>query len=212
MAISIGIETMVKPEILAASGYVAGKSREALKKELEISLDDIIKLDSNENVYGCSPRVQAALGNNKYLNIYPDAEQKELRSLLADYVGVNPESIVAGNGSDQLIEFIINMFVGKGDEIINCVPTFDVFRFKGQMAGGTLVDVLRDEEFNIDVEAVKAAISERTKLIVLANPNNPTGTITPQEDILELAKLGLPFIVDEAYVEFSGETMTSYVR
>jgi histidinol-phosphate aminotransferase len=210
MVISTGVEKMVKPEILAASGYVAGKSREALKKEIEISLDDIIKLDSNENLYGCSPRVTQALGAYPYINVYPDANQTELRSILAEYVGVGPESVVCGNGSDQLIEFVINMFVGKADEVINCVPTFDVFRFKTQMVGGTVVEVIRDEEFNIDVSAVKAAITDRTKLIVLATPNNPTGTITPQEDILEIAETGLPFLVDEAYVEFSGETMTPY--
>jgi histidinol-phosphate aminotransferase len=211
MVIGIAIEEMVKPEILAASGYVAGKSREALKKEIEISLDDIIKLDSNENLYGCSPRVQAALGTNLHFNIYPDSEQTELRELLAGYTGVSPDNIVAGNGSDQLIEFIVNMFVGKGDEVINCVPSFDVFRFKTQIVGGTMVEVLRDENYNIDAEAVKAAVTDRTKLIVLASPNNPTGTLTPQPDILKIADLGLPFMVDEAYVEFSGETMTSYV-
>lgn len=212
MVIGIGIDKMVKPEILAVSGYAAGKSKEALKKEIEISLDDIIKLDSNENLYGCSPRVQAALGANPYFNFYPDAEQTELKELLAGYAGVSPDAIIAGNGSDQLIEFIVNLFVGKGDEVINSVPTFDVFRFKTQLAGGTVVEVPRDENFNIDVAAIKAAVSDRTRLIVLASPNNPTGTITPQADMLEIAELGLPFLVDEAYVEFSGETMTSFVE
>ncbi len=212
MVVSIGIEAMVKPEILAASGYVAGKSREALKKEIEISIDDIVKLDCNENLYGPSPRVLETLGKYPYLNIYPDASQTELREMLAGYVGVSPDSIVAGNGSDQLIEFIINMFIGRGDEVINCIPTFDVFRFKTQIAGGTLVEVLRDENFNVDVSAVKAAITDRTKLIMLATPNNPTGTITPQSDILEIAETGLPFLVDEAYVEFNGETVTQFVR
>jgi len=84
-----------------------------------------------------------------------------------------------------------------------------MYRFSAGKYGGNLVDVVRDEDFAVDVRAVKAAISKRTKIIVLANPNNPTGNITPQKDILEIAETGLPVLMDEAYVEFAGETVTS---
>jgi len=96
--------------------------------------------------------------------------------------------------------------------VINCVPTFDIYRFSTQICVGTLVDVPRDESFAVNVEAVKAAITKKTKLVFLANPNSPTGNITPQKDILEIADSGVPVVVDEAYYEFSGETLVPLVN
>jgi histidinol-phosphate aminotransferase len=203
----IGIEGLVKPWIIALGGYVASKAPDALEGKMEVATKDVIKLDANENPYGCSPRVQRALAEYAGLNIYPDSEQIELRKLLAEYVGARPECIVAGNGSDELIGYIMRSFVGPGDEVINCVPTFDIFRHRTQLCGGTLVEVPRDEDYMVDVAAVKAAITPRTRLIPLATPNNPTGTRIPLDDILEIVETGVPVLVDEAYVEFNGETM-----
>jgi histidinol-phosphate aminotransferase len=211
MARVVGIEGLIKPEIIALGGYVASKAPETLKGQMEVPVEDIIKLDANENLYGCSPRVQQALASFPYLNIYPDAGQEELRRLLSEYVGVEPERIVAGNGSDELIGYVFRAFVGRDDEVINCVPTFDIFRHRTQLCGGTLVEITRDEDFNVDVDVVKAAITERTKMIPLATPNNPTGTLMPQEDILDIVETGVPVLVDEAYTEFSGETVTQLV-
>ncbi len=211
MAIDGGIEKLVRPEMAAVGGYVASKSPETLEGKVEVPVEDIIKLDGNENLYGCSPRVNQALATYHLMNIYPDADQGELRELLSGYTGVNAENIVGGNGSDQLIDNVLRLFVGPGDEVINCIPTFDIFRFRTQMCGGTLVEVLRDDTFAVDVRAVKAAVTRKTKMIVLATPNNPTGTLTPRNDILELVDTGVPVLVDEAYVEFSGETVTQLV-
>jgi histidinol-phosphate aminotransferase len=146
-----------------------------------------------------------------YFNIYPDASQTELRKLFQGYTGVGAEHIVAGSGSDQLIDLILRLFVAPGDEVINCVPTFDIFRFSTALCNGKLVEVLRDEDYRVDVSAVKKAISKKTKIILLANPNNPTGTPIPKQDILELVDTGVPVLADEAYVEFSGETVTNLV-
>ena len=151
------------------------------------------------------------MGSYPYLNIYPDAGQTEMRRLLSGYTGIDPEYIVLGNGSDELISLIIRLFIEPGDEVINLVPTFDMFRFGVILCKGKLVEVPRDEGYRVDVKAVKKAITKRTKLILLANPNNPTGTSTPQEDVLELIETGVPFVSDEAYVEFSGETATPFV-
>jgi len=118
---------------------------------------------------------------------------------------------VAGGGSNQLIDLVLRLFISKGDEVINCVPTFGVYRFSVELCGGALVEVPRDENFAINVSAVKAAISKKTKLIILANPNSPTGNITPPKDILEVVDTGLPVLIDEAYYEFSGETVAPLV-
>jgi len=206
-----GIEKLIRPELVAFGGYVASKSPEAVAAKAKVSVDGIIKLDANENPYGCSPKVRQALSAFPYYNIYPDASQTELRKLFQGYVGVGAEHIVAGSGSDQLIDLILRLFITPGDEVINCVPTFDIFRFSTALCNGRLVEVLRDEDYRVNVSAVKKAISKKTKMILLANPNNPTGTPTPKQDILELIDTGVPVLADEAYVEFSGETVTKLV-
>ena len=206
-----GIEKLIRSDLSTFGGYAASKSPETLEGKVEVPVESIIKLDANENPYGCSPRVSQALATYPDLNIYPDAGQTELRKLLQEYTGVGAEHIVAGSGSDDLIELVLRLFITPGDEVINCIPTFDMFRFCTEIYGGTLVDVVRDENFAVRVEAVKEAISDRTKIIPLVNPNSPTGTITSQKDILEILDTGLPVLVDEAYYEFSGETVVPLV-
>ena len=211
MVSSEGIDKFIRSDLVTFGGYSASTSPETLKGKVEVPVESIIKLDANESPYGCSPRVGQALATYPYLNIYPDDGQTELRELLAAYTGVGAECIVAGGGSNQLIDLIIRLFVGSGDEVINCVPTFDIYRFSTDICGGTLIEVLRDENFAVNVDAVKAAISKKSKLVFLANPNSPTGNITPQKDILEIVDTGLPVVVDEAYYEFSGETVVPLV-
>ena len=208
---SEGIERLIRSDLVTFGGYSACTSPETLTGKIEVPVENIIKLDANENPYGCSPRVNKALATYPYLNIYPDAGQAELRKLLEEYTGISAEHIVAGSGSDELIDLVLRLFVGIGDEVINCVPTFDMFRFSTKMCGGTLVEVPRDDNFAINVKAVKAATGKKTKIILLANPNNPTGTITPRHDIIEILDTGLPVVVDEAYYEFSGETVAPLV-
>ena len=209
---SEGIEQLIRPEILTLIGYTASKSPDILKGKVEVPLADIIKLDANENPYGYSPRVHHALAACPPFSIYPDSGQTELRESLAKYAGVAAENIVASGGSNQLIDLLLRLFVGPGDEVINAVPTFDLYRFSTQIHGGSLVEVLRDEKFAVNVQAIKAAITKKTKIIFLSNPNNPTGNIIPQKDILEIVATGVPVLVDEAYYEFSGETVATLVK
>lgn len=207
----MGIEKLIRPDLVTFGGYSASTSPETLGGKVEVPVESIIKLDANENPYGCSPRVNRALARYPYLNIYPDNGQAALRKLLEGYAGVDARHIVAAGGSNQLIDLILRLFVNKGDEVINCVPTFGIYRFSTDLCGGTLVEVQRDEDFAVNVDAVKAAVSKKTKLIFLANPNAPTGNITPRKDILEILDIGLPMVVDEAYYEFSGETVVPLV-
>lgn len=206
-----GILKMIRPELAKFTGYVASKSPEEVAATAKYPINGIIKLDANENPYGCSPKVLEALGRYDSFGVYPDAGQRELRKMLAGYAGVGAEHIVASGGSDQMIGLITQLFVGPGDEVINCPPTFDMFRFAVELCNGRLVEVPRDDNYYVDVAAIKKAITGKTKLIFLANPNNPTGTPTPREDILELLDTGVPLLADEAYVEFSGDTVTRLV-
>jgi histidinol-phosphate aminotransferase len=118
---------------------------------------------------------------------------------------------VAGSGSGDLIDLILRLLLKPGDEVIACVPAFSMFRFSTRMYRGKLIEVSRDKDFAVSASAVKAAISKRTKIILLDNPNNPTGNLTSRDDILEIVDTGLPVLVDEAYVEFAGETVASLV-
>jgi histidinol-phosphate aminotransferase len=204
---SEGIERLVRANLVGFTGYSASTSPDTLAGKVEVPPEGIIKMNANENPYGCSSRVLRALGSAPNLNIYPDDGQQELRKQLSGYTGVPAERIVAGHGSNTLIDLIVRLFVGPGDEAINCVPTFDIYRFSTEICGGTVVNVNRDEDFAVDVKAVKKAIGERTKLVFLATPNNPTGNIIPSDDLLEIIETGVPVVVDEAYYEFSDETV-----
>jgi histidinol-phosphate aminotransferase len=202
-----GIEKLVLAHLKGFTGYSASTSPDTLAGKVDVPVEDVIKMNANENPYGCSPRVVEALAECPHFNIYPDDGQMELRKLLSGYAGVPAENIVASHGSNTLIDLIVRLFVGPGDEVINCVPTFDIYRFSTEICGGTVVGLKRREDYSVDVGAVKKAISSKTKLIFLATPNNPTGNVVPRKDILEIIDTGLPVVVDEAYYEFSGETL-----
>jgi len=207
----MGIERLIRPDLVNFGGYSAHTSPDTLRGRVQVPPESIIKLDANENVYGCSPRVSQALATYPYLNIYPDDGQTVLRKLLEGYTGVDAGHIVAGGGSNQLIDLVLRLFVSPGDEVINCIPTFAIYRFSTQLCGGTLVEVPRDDDFTVNLSALKAAITSRTKIIFLANPNSPTGTIIPKPDILEILDTGVPVLVDEAYYEFSEQTVALLV-
>jgi len=206
-----GIERLIRPDLTTFGGYSASTSPETLKGKVAVPLESIIKMDANENPYGCSPRVSQALAAYPHFNIYADDGQARLRKLLEVYTGVDARYIVAGSGSNQLIDLVLRLFLSPGDEVINCVPTFGIYRFSTELCGGTLVEVPRDEDFAVNVSAVKMAINARTKMIFLANPNNPTGTIIPRTDILEILESGVPVLIDEAYYEFGGQTVAPLV-
>ena len=208
---SESIEKLVRIDMSRFGVYSPCKSPEVMAKKLGIPVQQILKLDANENPYGCSPRVPRALAIYPYLNLYPDAAQTELREQLAGYTGLGPERIVAGNGSDELIDLLLRLFVGAGDEVITTVPTFDMYRFCTQVCCGKVVEVIRLKDFEVDVQAIKAAITKNTRMIFVTNPNNPTGNLMPQNDILALAATGIPLVIDEAYYEFAGQTVAHLV-
>ncbi len=208
---SVDIKKLVRIDMSRFSAYSACKWPDSIARKLGIPEEEIIKLDANENPYGCSPAVREALASYPYFNIYPDSNQTELRESLSQYVGLGPEYLVAGNGSDELIDLILRMFLERDDEVIINVPTFDMYRFCTAVCCGKVVEVRRRPDFTIDVEAIKAAINPRTRVIFITVPNNPTGTVESREDIQELIRTGLPIVVDEAYFEFCGQTAAPLV-
>lgn len=206
-----GPERLIRAHLLNMKPYSYIAPLEVLSEHTEVPLEGIIKLDGNENPYGCSPKVKQALSTYSYYHIYPDSEQRELRKVLEGYVGVPANRLLVGSGSDELIDLILRLFIEPGDRVINCVPTFGMYPFSTETCGGKIVEVPRDKNFAVDVSQVKKAIDKGAKLIFLASPNNPTGNTTPQPDVLEMLGTGIVVVVDEAYYEFSGETMVPSV-
>ncbi|HLB11864.1 MAG TPA: histidinol-phosphate transaminase [Dehalococcoidia bacterium] len=205
------IEDIIRPDIWDIKQYIPIEPPEVLGRTRGISPERIIKLDGNENPYGCSPRVGEALARHRGYHFYPDPGQQELRKALQNYVGLDASYIIAGSGSDELIDLLLRAVIGPGDKVIDCPPTFGMYRFSTLVCGGRVVDVPRDDEYHILPDRVLEAVDDGTKMIFLASPNNPTGAPLPLEIVPQLLKTGILVVLDEAYYEFSGKTMAHEV-
>ena len=167
---------LLQPHVRSLKMYQGVDPSEVLAERAGIPPDKVIRLTGNETPYGPSPKVAEALGDHQLYNLYIDPEQRRLRKVLSEHLGVGPERIVAGNGSDEIIDLLLRMFLGPGEAIIDPAPTFGMYAVSARICGGEVVRVPRDEAFRIDVEATKLALNSRTKAILFASPNNPTGT------------------------------------
>jgi len=205
------IKKLIRPELVTMKGYTPIEPTEVLSQRAELPSNKVIKLDGNENPYGCSPKVYQALATYPYYHHYPDPEQRELRKALEEYTGLGCQHIVCGMGSDELIDLILRLFLKPGDEVINCPPTFGMYPFSTDVCGGRVVDVPRAEDFALDMVGMKKALTRRTKAIFVASPNNPTGDTATEKEIMELVGTGKVVVVDEAYFEFSNITMANLV-
>ena len=201
------IEGLMLPHIRSLETYQGVVPAEVAAEKAGISPDRVIRLNGNENPYGPSPRVIEALGSFQKYNHYPDPDQTKLRGALSGYLNVPADQIVAGNGADEIIDLILRMFVGPGDNIVIPSPTFGMYAFSAEIGGGKAISVERDEDFEIDVEAMRLAITPRTKGFFIASPNNPTGNMATDDQIRGLLETGLLVVVDETYYEFCGKTV-----
>jgi len=183
--------------------YVPGKPVEELERELGIS--GSVKLASNENPIGPSPLAVSALSAaTKNLNRYPDGSGYYLRNALSEKLSVNPDSIILGNGSNELLDIAARTFMRPGDEAVMAHPSFVVYSMAVQSLGGKAVQVpLKD--FTHDLTAMLHAVTEKTRMVFIANPNNPTGTMNKKEEfdrMMEGMPDGILTVVDEAYYEY----------
>jgi histidinol-phosphate aminotransferase len=205
------IKKLIRPELVTMKGYIPIEPTEVLSQRAELPSNKVIKLDGNENPYGCSPKVYQALATYPYYHNYPDPEQSELRKALEKYTGLGRQHIVCGMGSDELIDLILRLFLEPGDEVINCPPTFGMYPFSTDVCGGRVVDVPRIKDFTLDMAGIKKALTGKTKAIFVASPNNPTGDTATEKEIMELVGTGKIVVVDEAYFEFSNVTVANLV-
>lgn len=190
---------MPRPGILDIRPYRGGDSNLS-------GVTDVIKLSSNENPFGPGQAALAAFAKTAtQLHRYPSADHADLRQAIGDVHGLDPDRIICGAGSDEIIAFLCQAYAGPGDEVIHTEHGFAMYRISALAAGATPVEV-REHARVVDVDAILAAATSNTRLVFIANPANPTGTMISAQQTARLAA-GLPsraiLVLDGAYTEFA---------
>ncbi|MBQ3799114.1 MAG: histidinol-phosphate transaminase [Treponema sp.] len=184
--------------------YKPAKSIDSLRAEY--GFDKVIKLAGNENTLGFSPKALAAL--QKSVSYYPDGQATLLRQKISGKFGVPFDNIICGNGSFELLFLVALAFLEEGDETVSAVPSFGWYKSATEIMGGKFIGIPVKTDFSVDLDGILAAISGRTKIIWLCNPNNPTGTVFSHSE-LESFLLKVPddvvVVSDEAYIDFVSE-------
>ena len=200
------MDPQIRPNVLEMEAYSPGKPIAEVKRELGLSR--VVKLASNENPLGPSPKAVAALKEMAdEAHIYPDGAAHDFRAAAANHFNIAYEQVIVGNGSDELIHLLGLIFLaGPDDEMIVGNPSFVRYDAAAHLAGSTLIRIPLDAAYRHDLDAMLGAVTERTKLMFVANPNNPTGTIVTKSELDQLVA-NLPrhvtLVLDEAYFEFA---------
>ena len=193
----------VLPHVRAISPYQSGKPITQLARELGLPIERIVKLASNENPYGMSPKAKLAMAQAlTSLERYPD--DFELKNAIAQHFGLPPERVVLGNGSNDVLDLIARVFLAPGREAMFAQYSFAVYPLASLSAGATLVEVPA-QDFGHDLAAMQRAINPQTRLIWIANPNNPTGTFLPYPQLkafLHAVPSDVLVVLDEAYNDY----------
>lgn len=168
-----------------------------------------LRLDLNENTAGCSPRVLARLRELTANDIGYYREREPMEAAVADHLGINSSEVLLTNGADEAIHLLCETFLDAEDEALLVVPTFVTYEISAAATGARIVRVPAGKDFRIPQSDLLAQINSRTRLIAIANPNNPTGIATAGEELLEIARRapGAAVLIDEAYFEFYGKTL-----
>lgn len=189
-----------KPWINAIHAYVPGKAKSDDGREL-------VKLSANENPLGCSPATLDAFEDAKHPAAYPDPDSTALRYALGKLHGIDPLRIVCGTGSDELLNLAAQAYAGPGDEVLFANFSFSVYEIAARRCGAVPV-IAPDKDYSTDVDALLAHLSGKTRVVFIANPNNPTGSYLPASEIKRLhaaLPMGVLLVVDQAYAEYLAE-------
>ena len=205
----VNFTELANSEIRSLSPYQPGKPIDELAREFNLNPDDIVKLASNENPMGPSDKallaIKAELNN---LTRYPDGNGYELKLTLSNKLSIDIEQITLGNGSSDILEFIVKCFVSKEDEVIVSQHAFAIYGLVTQVVGGRVVQVPA-KNWGHDLDAMADAVTGKTKIIFVTNPNNPTGTWNSKKQLeafLKKVPANVVVLLDEAYFEYVDET------
>ncbi len=206
----MSIFSSLNPSLKTLPVYQPGRPIEEVARELGLPAADIIKLASNENPLGPSPLALAAMQNAlAHINLYPDGNAFYLKQKLAEKLGVEPKNLILGTGSNEIIEFIGHALMKPGAEVIVSQFCFAVYPIVTHLFGANLITVPA-RSYGHDLRAMQAAITPQTRVVFVANPNNPTGTLARFEDVLRFINEvpeGVLLVMDEAYVDFLEEPL-----
>ncbi len=185
--------------------YVPGRPIEEVARELGLPVDGVIKLASNENPFGPSPKALAAMQDAvRKVHLYPDGNVFYLKQKLSQQLDVEPSNLIFGNGSNEILELVGHALMEPGAEVVVSQYCFAVYPIVTHLFGAKLVEVPA-REFGHDIPAMLRAITPKTRVLFVANPNNPTGTLAGNDDIAALLNEVPPhvlLVMDEAYIEF----------
>jgi histidinol-phosphate aminotransferase len=170
---------------------------------------DGLRLDFNENTTGCSPRVLDRLRTLSSDDLARYPERQPIEAAVARFLGVPESEILLTNGVDEAIHLLCQTYLDSGDEALIVVPTYSMYRIYMSAAGARVIAIPADSDFKLPVESIRNSVTDRTRMIAIANPNNPTGTFTPVDHLLEIARFApqAAILVDEAYFEFCGKSL-----
>jgi len=192
-----------KQRILSVPVYQPGKPIDEVKREL--GLTEVIKLASNENPFGYSSKAKEAIQEKlDTLAIYPDGGSMELRWDLAKYLNVDPNQLIFGNGSDEVVQLICRTYLGEGTNTVMATPTFPQYRSNAIIEGADLIEIPLKDGVH-DLNAMADAVNEQTRVVWVCNPNNPSGTINSEAELLSFldrVSKDVLVVLDEAYYEY----------
>jgi histidinol-phosphate aminotransferase len=181
---------------------------EVLSARTGRSPSQIVKLDANENPYGPLPVVREMLGKLDFPHIYPDPESRALREKLSSFTGIGEEYLLASAGADELIDLLMRVLLDPGECILSCPPTFGMYSFDAELNAARCIEVPRHGDFSLDMESIRRAVeAHQPKILFIASPNNPDGSLLSPHTIDELLSLPLLVVLDEAYIEFAGDDL-----
>ncbi|MGE5463442.1 MAG: histidinol-phosphate transaminase [Syntrophothermus sp.] len=181
---------------------------EVLSARTGRSPSQIVKLDANENPYGPLQVVRKALGELDFPHIYPDPESRALRKKLSTFTGIGDEYLMASAGADELIDLLMRVLLEPGECILSCPPTFGMYSFDAELNAAQCIEIPRRPGFSLDMDSIRSAVeTHRPKILFIASPNNPDGSLLDAKDLDELLSLPLLVVLDEAYIEFAGDTL-----
>jgi histidinol-phosphate aminotransferase len=198
----------IRAHLEALPPYTPIEPFEVLSTRIGREPSQIVKLDANENPYGILPAVRQALAEMDFPHIYPDPESRVLRKSLSQFTGVDEEYLLAGSGADELLDLLMRVFLEPNDCILSFPPTFGMYPFDAELNAARCIEIPRRPDFSLDMPSIRQAVEEfKPKLLFIASPNNPDGSLVEPAILNKLLSFPLLVVLDEAYIEFAGENL-----
>lgn len=205
------ITKLTRRSVQTLEPYKPSATLAQICEETGMEEKEIIKLDSGENSYVEFLQNKDRVKSMNFY-IYPDPLCIKLREKLSEYTKVDKEWIMCGNGSDELIDLLIRIFVSRGEEIIINPPTFPMYEFYGKLSDGKVIQIFRKKDFSLDIAKIQKSISVKTKIVFIDSPGNPTSVVTSNKDFEKVLQKNIIVVADEAYFEYCGKSVITLLK